>query len=69
MNDVGLNREIVPQKLGRMRGVGENATDFCGCQKYELGTVFAKKFVTACLIPEVQLGTAADQQVVAAERF
>ncbi len=68
-NDVGLESEIVVNKICGVGGVGQNATDFGGGEKNIFRLFFGEKGVDGLGIAEVEFGAGAAQEIVIAKRL
>ena len=69
VNDIGLNREIVVQKLGWARRICQNPANFRCRQQHELGFIFAEKAIHSFPFTQIKLGMAANQHIAATKRF
>ena len=63
MNDIGLYRQIVVNKLCRHALIGDDAADFCRCEKYILWLMFGEKTLHGALVGEVQFRVRAHEKV------
>ena len=69
VDDVGLYGQVVPNELGRVNVVGQDAADFGGGQKHIGRLRFFKKLSCSVLACQVQLAMGSQQQVGVARRL
>ncbi len=68
VDDVGLDREVVADELGRVGGVGDDAAHLGGGEEHVLGALGVEEGARRAIVGEVELGMGAQQQVGAAGR-
>lgn len=68
VNDIGLDGEIVVEKVRRIALVGPDPTHFCCGQEHVFGTLFGKEGLHGGLIGEIKFGMPAGDDVAVAIR-
>src|SRR5262249_25993227 len=64
MDDVGLDGQVLVEKIGRKGAVGEHASDFRGCHEHVFRSVPGEECVDGLAVAQVQLGVAFQDEVL-----
>jgi hypothetical protein len=68
VDDVGLNREVVANEIGRIGVVRDDTADLGGGQKHELGPLGREKTLDGGRVAELELAVRRAQQALVAAR-